>query len=119
MRRNLKLIIVLSFIVFGLAGFVSKAFANLYSTSSYKRFQTASTKDIYARNCARCHGLDGRGQTEQGKKYDVPDLVKEAKDSSRTKIGKIITNGKSDMPAFGKKLSKKQISALATYVRKL
>jgi mono/diheme cytochrome c family protein len=119
MRTNVKLTIALSFLVFGCVGFVSKAFANLYSTSSPRSFQTARTKDIYVRNCARCHGLDGRGQTEQGKKYDVPDLVEEAKNSSTAKISKIITKGKLDMPAFEEKLTKRQISALASYVRKL
>ena len=119
MRTNLKLVIVVSFILLGLAGFVSKTFANLYLASTYMRVQRASTKDIYVRNCARCHGLDGRGQTDQGRKYDVPDLVDEAKELSSAKISKIITNGRLDMPAFGKKLTKKQISALVSYVKKL
>src|SRR5262249_49835539 len=119
MRKNLKLVIVLSFIAFGFVGLVSKTFANLYSTSSQKRRPTASTKGIFAHNCARCHGLDGRGQTEQGRKYDVPDLVTEAKRVSSAKIVKTITNGRLDMPAFGRKLTKKQIAALASYVKKL
>jgi mono/diheme cytochrome c family protein len=119
MRKNLKLVIVLSFIAFGFVGFVSKTFANLYSASGYKRYQSANTKDLYVRNCARCHGLDGRGQTNQGRKYNVPDLVEETKGASSAKITKIITNGRLDMPAFGKKLTKKQISVLASYVKKL
>jgi mono/diheme cytochrome c family protein len=119
MRKNLKLVIVLSFVALGFVGFVSKTFANLYSTSSYKRLQTASTKNIFISNCARCHGPDGRGQTEQGRKYDVPNLVEETKGASNAKLNRIITNGKQDMPAFGKKLTKRQIAALASYVKKL
>jgi mono/diheme cytochrome c family protein len=119
MRKNLKLFIVLSFALFGFVGFGPKTFANLYSASRFRSHQTAGTKDIYARNCARCHGLDGRGQTEQGRKYDVPNLVGEAKGFSSAKISRIITNGKQDMPAFGKKLTKKQISALTSFVKKL
>lgn len=119
MGKDLKLVIVLSFIAFGFVGFVSKTFANLYSTSSYKRYQSTSTKDLYVRNCARCHGLDGRGQTDQGRKYNVPDLVEETKGVSSAKITRIIKSGKLDMPAFGKKLTKKQISVLASYVKKL
>jgi mono/diheme cytochrome c family protein len=119
MRKNLKLVIILSFVVLGFAGFVSKTFANFYSTPANNGVQLRGTKDVFIHNCARCHGLDGRGQTDQGRKYDVPNLVKEAKGASSAKLGKIITNGKLDMPAFGKKLTKKQISALAAYVKKL
>lgn len=32
---------------------------------------------------------------------------------------RIITNGRQDMPAFGKKLTKKQIMSLTAYVKKL
>ena len=119
MRKNFKLVIVLSFVALGFEGLVSKTFANFYAASNGRSIQTASTKDVYLQNCARCHGVDGRGQTEQGRKYDVPNLVEETKGSSSAKIGRIITNGKLDMPAFGKKLTKRQITALASYVKKL
>ena len=84
-----------------------------------ERNQAVRTRDLFARNCARCHGMDGRGETDQGRKYDVPDLTEEVRYASTAKISRIITNGKQEMPAFGKKLTKKQISALTAYVRKL
>ena len=110
---------VLCFVVVGVIGFASKAFANLCSVPSNPSIQKTSARDQYIRNCARCHGVDGRGQTDQGRKYDVPDLVEESKQTSSAKISKIIANGKLEMPAFGKKLSKKQIAALASYIKKL
>lgn len=76
-------------------------------------------RDLYIRNCARCHGSDGTGNTDLGRKFLVPNLREERKNLSNGKIGRVITNGKDDMPAFGKTLNKKQIAALTAFVRKL
>ncbi|HYJ89743.1 MAG TPA: cytochrome c [Pyrinomonadaceae bacterium] len=119
MRKFFKVAVVLSFITFGILGLFSRSFAGRYRASDYGSSRAESTKDVYLQNCARCHGIDGRGQTEQGRKYNVPDLVKETKGFSSAKIGRIITNGKLDMPGFGKKLTKKQITSLTAYVKKL
>jgi len=117
MQRSLKIAVVLSFLTFGVLGAVSSSLSNPDTSGSAAGAD--SVKDVYAQNCARCHGLDGHGQTEQGRKYHVPDLVKELRDKSSSKITRIITNGRQDMPAFGKKLTKKQIIALTAYVKKL
>ena len=98
---------------------MSTAFASLGRAASEFGQQTSGTKNLYVSNCARCHGSDGRGQTEQGRKYDVPDLVVEAKHASSSKLKRIITNGKEDMPAFGKKLTDAQIDSVVAYVRTL
>ena len=119
MKRSLKLLVVLCFVSFGAFGLVTSAVANRNSGNGQKSSRAESTKDIYLQNCARCHGVDGHGQTEQGRKYNVPDLPKETKYASSGKITRIITNGRQDMPAFGKKLTKKQIAALGAYVKKL
>lgn len=76
-------------------------------------------KDLYVRNCARCHGADGAGQTDTGRKLDVPDLSISGSKTSAAKIARVIAVGEGEMPAFGKKLSKKQIASIAAYVRKL
>ena len=68
---------------------------------------------------ARCHGIDGKGETDLGRKYDVPDLVSDAPGMSSSKIKRAIANGKHDMPAFGEKLTRKQIAALTAYIKKL
>ena len=115
MLIKVKLAVVLCSLAFG----ASQSFATLGTAAVSEGKQAASTASLFLSNCARCHGPDGRGQTEQGRKYDVPDLVEEAKHHSVSKLAKTITNGKEDMPAFGKKLTKSQINALAAYVRKL
>jgi len=118
MRKYLKSFVVLAFAVFVVFGLVSRTFGYL-SPAQTGKVQAVTTKDIYFRNCARCHGVDGKGDTDLGRKFDIPDLVLEAKRMDSSRIKRMIANGKQDMPAFGKKLTKKQISALASYVKKL
>lgn len=118
MQKKLKTITLASFVAFAALVFTIQTNAGLRGTS-IKNAQANSAKTVYLRNCARCHGADGLGQTELGRKFDVPDLVTEGKEISSAKARRIITNGKSDMPAFGKTLTKKQISSVAAYIRKL
>jgi mono/diheme cytochrome c family protein len=123
-----KTFLVLTFGAFGAYAFSFSAKANFYKANSFAgnpaAFKNdadakAAPKDLYIRNCARCHGADGAGQTEIGQKLDVPDLSIGGKRTSAAKIARVIANGKDEMPAFGKKLAKKQIASLAAYVRKL
>ncbi len=90
-------------------------------TEPVKKITAAEkTRDLYLRNCARCHGADGKSQTELGRSLDAVDLTdQEVKKKSQKTIIKIITDGEDQMPAFGKKISKAEIKALAKYVRKL
>lgn len=119
MLRKLKFVVFLSFFAFAVFGLASRSFANLLSASRQTGKQAATTREVFNRNCARCHGFNGKGETEQGRKYEVPDLTIELRQASSAKIVRVITHGKVDMPAFGKKLSKKQITALASYVKRL
>ena len=80
--------------------------------------------DIYVRDCARCHGGDGSGDTPMGQMHKVPDFT----DPDWWKINSplttyrshtsIVTNGKGEMPAFGKKLKRSEINQLVEYVRR-
>jgi len=81
----------------------------------------APAKTVYEQNCARCHGADGRGQTKLGELYNAPDLTdhKRLKRQSNKSIAALITRGRSGMPAFSKKLSREEITALVGYVRSL
>ena len=80
--------------------------------------------ELYRNNCARCHGADGRGDTPQGQTYLVPDFTNAEwwrKNSALTttrSLTTIVTQGKGEMPAFGKKLKPKEISELVKYTRK-
>jgi mono/diheme cytochrome c family protein len=80
-----------------------------------------SAGELYAKNCASCHGKDGRARTLKGK-------LKHARDfTDPTWQGRVgderlfnsIMNGKGKMPAFSKKLSEQEIDSLVAYVRAL
>jgi cytochrome c6 len=74
---------------------------------------------VYAKQCARCHGDDGRGETTMGKKFELKDLADpEVQALSDAEIRKIIADGAGKMPGFSKKLSAEEIDSLVKYVRK-
>ena len=72
-------------------------------------------------NCAVCHGDDGRGQTEEGKKKGARDFTnakwQDKVDDAR--MIRSITKGHDKMPSFEKKLSADEIKALVAEVRTL
>ena len=82
--------------------------------------QSAQAPKLFHDKCARCHGEDGRGRTVIGSMLGVPDFTDEkwwGAEKNETRFVQSITEGKNEMPAFGRKLSKREISALATHVR--
>ncbi len=117
MRKILKIIFVLMFVSFGAFAFTSRPKVDFSVEKATVENAVDSPKELYLRNCARCHGADGKSQTELGKTLDAPDLTEE-KHSTKKTI-RVITNGDSEMPAFGKRLKKTEIAALAKYVRSL
>lgn len=77
-------------------------------------------KDLFLKNCARCHGADGKAETEIGRLYGAKDLTaRTVKQMSDKNISGIILSGKGSMPAFKKKLSKQDVSSLVNYIRSL
>lgn len=77
-------------------------------------------KDLYAQHCARCHGADGKGNTALGRTFKAPDLTKpNVQRRSNSRFTKSIKNGRGNMPAFAKKLSAQDITALILYIRSL
>jgi mono/diheme cytochrome c family protein len=76
---------------------------------------------MYAQNCARCHGADGRGDPELKKTLPVRDFsdpVFLAKAQTED-IARTIMAGKGQMPAFGASLSLPKIQSLSGYVERL
>lgn len=71
--------------------------------------------------CSVCHGDDGRGQTEEGKKKGARDFTnarwQDKVDDAR--LIRSITKGHEKMPSFEKKLSADEIKALVAEVRTL
>ncbi len=82
--------------------------------------QGAKPEALFRRNCSRCHGTDGRGQTTLGKLFNPPDFTDNewwARHSNTRELITIITHGKKNMPAFGKKLTRSQITSLGNYMQ--
>jgi len=79
-----------------------------------------SPRTLYVNNCARCHGADGKSQTETGKLYDTPDISGgQTRKMSTKRLTTLIAKGEGSMPGFAKKMTKAQISSLVSYVRGL
>ncbi len=84
----------------------------------------ADGKAIYEKDCARCHGADGKGDTKMGKKSGAKDYTdakvqeelkddaafKAIKEGLKDKEGKIVMK-----PAEG--LSDEDVKALVAYMR--
>ncbi len=84
----------------------------------------ADGKALYEKDCAKCHGADGRGETKMGKKLGAKDYtdakvqeelkddaaVKAIKEGYKDKDGKVIMK-----PAEG--LSDEDMKALVAYMR--
>ena len=80
--------------------------------------------ELYARNCASCHGTDGRAKTSKGKFSHARDLT-DAKwhdDVTNERIFNSIMNGRNErgnMPAFSNKINEKEADSLVNFVRRL
>jgi len=84
----------------------------------------ADVKENWEKNCAACHGKDGKGQTKMGQKAGAKDYTDakvqaELKDDQAFKNIKagITEKGKEKMKPFSDKLTDDEIKALVVYVR--
>ncbi len=104
------------------------AVAGILAVASILPAKGADAKENWDKNCAKCHGTDGKGETKMGKKLSVRDLT-DAKVQDEMKdpdMAKAIKEGvkekdtdKVKMKAFGETLSDDEIKALVAYVRTL
>jgi mono/diheme cytochrome c family protein len=76
-------------------------------------------KQIYDRNCARCHGFDGRGTPEVPAARDLSNAFYMATMDDR-RLERAIRAGKPPgMPAFGNQFMEPSMQVLVKYVRSL
>lgn len=69
-------------------------------------------------NCARCHGLDGRGQVPEGRMLRSPDLTRPALRALEDElIANVIRKGRNKMPSFD--LPPKVLDGLVAHIREL
>ena len=87
--------------------------------------RAADVKETWAKNCAKCHGEDGKGKTKMGEKLGVKDYTdaKVQSDMKDDDMVKAIKEGvkekdtdKTKMKAFGD-LSDSDVKALVAYIR--
>lgn len=76
---------------------------------------------LYAKNCATCHGKDGRAKTFKAKFNRARNLADAEwqQNTSDERLFNSIANGRGKMPAFVKKFSESEINALVAFVRQL
>ncbi len=84
---------------------------------------------LWTSKCGSCHGPDGKGQTEQGKKQSVGDIstAEWQKKFTDDQIKAAIENGvkeerggvKKEMKAYKAELRPDQIASLVTFIRGL
>jgi len=80
---------------------------------------------VFEKNCAACHGKDGKGNTRMGRQVDVKDYTdpKVQADLSDEKALKTIKEGIKDdkgkerMKPYGDLLTDDQIKSLIAYIR--
>ncbi len=93
-------------------------------TAGLAQSRAADAKETWEKNCSKCHGPDGKGETKMGKKLEVRDLTDSKVQASftdqqafdSTKNG-VKAEGKQKMPGFAEKLSDDEIKAVVTYLR--
>jgi mono/diheme cytochrome c family protein len=80
-------------------------------------------KSMYENNCSTCHGLDGNGYGPAAQSFTTPvrpmSVWKGADASVDGYLFWFITNGRTDMPAWGVVLSEEQRWDLINYIKTL
>jgi mono/diheme cytochrome c family protein len=89
-----------------------------------ERLDSGDGRTLYVAVCARCHGVDGRGDPIEKQRLGVPDMTDPKWQAARKDddIHRTIVEGSPSkkMPAFGTtSFRPEQIAALVRYVREL
>lgn len=95
------------------------AAAGIRSEVAYSSARSAA--QLYSKECASCHGKDGKSKTLKGRIKHSRNLADPEWQNSVNdeRIFNSIMNGKRKMPSYGKKFSEQEIDALVAYVRAL
>ncbi len=102
---------------------VSAAVSGVTAVAGAQRGQSQAERGraVYESKCTRCHGADGAGRTRMAEIVEPPDMSDPAWQRQRSDARMIasVTNGRGQMPAFKKKLTRQEIAAAIAYVRTL
>lgn len=115
-----NVILKMTAILILLAGTVFTLNQTHASNSVLQTTQEPTTDEIYAARCARCHGEDGKAETNMGKRMGARNFTDKTwqHDTKDEDIHSTIKNGNGAMPAFGSKLTEEQIKGLVGKIRK-
>ena len=98
-------------------------FAAVLAFAGSMTLLAADAKVVWDKECAKCHGADGKGKTKMGEKVGVKDysdakVQAEMKDETMTKAIKegLKKDDKTLMKAFSD-LSDEEVKGLVAYVR--
>ena len=102
----------------------TKLLATLFVAATTISLSAADVKEIWAKDCQKCHGEDGKGQTKMGAKAGVKDYTDakvqaEMKDENAVKAIKegIKADGKEKMKGYADKVNDEEIKALIAHMR--
>jgi len=124
MNRFLKGVVMCSAVLGLLAAWLVPTRLASGAFQRQRSYRVKHVDELFNRNCARCHGADGRGDTPLGHLYKTPDFTdsewwkKNSNISGRKTLRSIVTRGKAGMPAFGRKLTRAEINLLVDRVRR-
>ena len=85
--------------------------------------RAADAKENWEKNCTKCHGADGKGDTKMGKKLDIKDFTDakyqaSLKDADMLKaIKEGVKDGEKVRMKAAEGLSEEEMKALVAYVR--
>ncbi|PYS85341.1 MAG: hypothetical protein DMF67_01360 [Acidobacteria bacterium] len=108
------------FVLFVYAAGAASGITTLADTRRGKP-QVERGREVFVANCARCHGGDGMSHTTMGEMTEAPNLTDAGWQSRRGNARMIasVVNGRGEMPAFKRKLSRQDITAAVAYIRTL
>lgn len=100
--------------------------AALFTGVACGTLQAADGQELWGKNCASCHGADGKGETKMGKKAGVKDYT-DAKNQAEVtdeKFLKAVKEGVKDgdknvMKSYAEKVNDEETKALLAYFRTL
>jgi mono/diheme cytochrome c family protein len=105
--------------------FLKVVFAGLICAASARAEADAKLVRTWKAKCASCHGADGKGDTETGKKAKISDFTKAEWQKSKTdeQLKSSIENGVkkegAEMDPYKDKLDAAQIDGLVKHIRTL
>ena len=120
MQKILKLTVLTVFLFAGIFMFYPQMQTVSSESNNSSELNSTSSRNLYLNNCARCHGADGKSNTTLGRKLDATDLTsRKVQKMGSKKMARVIKYGDGEMPSFGKKLGKKEINSIVSYVKAL